>query len=62
MSRDDGGDKSVNSGVQRDQSGLNPNRVRGFGSVSGGNSAPSLNEMRAKQGAIVSKFMTCTEQ
>ena len=47
---------------RKDNSGLNPNRIRGFGSNSGDSSTridtPSLNEMRAKQGAIVAKFMT----
>ena len=49
----------------RDGSGLNPNRVRGFGSqqqqvgARGGRlETPTLNEMKAKQGAIVGKFMT----
>ena len=45
----------------RDQSGLNPNRIRGFGRQEAENKrveTPSLNEMRAKQGAIVAKFMT----
>ena len=50
----------MNKGLSKDQSGLNPNRIRGFGDVSGGKriATPSLNEMRVKQGAIVSKFMT----
>ena len=46
-------------------SGLNPNRVRGFGvqQAVGGRGGgrletPTLNEMKAKQGAIVAKFMT----
>ena len=48
------------SGQSGDKSGLNPNRVRGFGSqgVHKVVETPSLNEMRAKQGAIVAKFMT----
>ena len=44
-----------------DGSGLNPNRVKGFGYNGSSNKpleTPSLNEMRAKQGAIVAKFMT----
>ena len=45
-----------------DGSGLNPNRIRGFGSqLSNGKSGvetPSMNQMRAKEGAIVAKFMT----
>ena len=39
------------SSGMRNQPGLNPNRVRGF-------ETPSLNDMRARQGAIVAKFMT----
>ena len=48
----------------RDESGLNRNRIRGFGvqHPAGGRGArvetPTLNEMKAKQGAIVAKFMT----
>ena len=49
----------------RDMSGLNPNRVKGFGvqQPGGGNrgvrmETPTLNAMKAKQGAIVAKFMT----
>ena len=44
-----------------DGSGLNPNKVKGFGYHGSSNKpveTPSLNEMRAKQGAIVAKFMT----
>ena len=42
------------------QTGLNPSRNRGFGSGTGVSrlETPSLNDMRAKQGAIVAKFMT----
>ena len=39
----------------RGQSALNPSRMRGFGARF---ETPSLNDMRAKQGAIVAKFMT----
>ena len=74
-SSDDGGQSSAgdieimpqkNHSV-KDQSGLNPNRIRGFAGVTGGNEmnasgskveTPSLNQMMAKQGAIVAKFMT----
>ena len=44
----------------RYQTGLNPSRVRGFNGQYTANrfETPSLNEMRAKQGAIVAKFMT----
>lgn len=41
-----------------DSSGLNPNRQRGFGSTGQRIEAPTLNQMRAKQGAIVAKFTT----
>ena len=44
-----------------DNSGLNPNRIRGFGTSNSSEKVvdtPSLNQMRAKQGAIVAKFMT----
>ena len=44
--------------VGGDSSGLNPNRQRGFGSTGQRIEAPTLNQMRAKQGAIVAKFMT----
>ena len=54
---------NTSSGSGGNQSGLNPNRIRGFGSQGQGANnkrveTPSLNEMRAKQGAIVAKFMT----
>ena len=38
--------------------GLNPNRQRGFGRQQPRIETPTLNDMKAKQGAIVSKFMT----
>ena len=41
-----------------DGSGLNPSRVRGFGSSMNRATTPSLNDMRARQGAIVAKFLT----
>ena len=62
--RDDSGvGQAGNRAANKDQSGLNPNRIRGFGGSqsSGGPQrveTPSLNEMKAKQGAIVAKFMT----
>ena len=37
---------------------LNPLRPRGFGAVNTRVKTPSLNDMRAKQKAIVAKFMT----
>ena len=49
-------------GVQVDGSGLNPMRQRGFGATGTGTGTrietPSLGDMRAKQGAIVARFMT----
>ena len=60
-----GGRRGSNSGVIRQENerfgvgdGLNPNRIRGFGGSqpSGGHQrveTPSLNEMKARQGAIV---------
>ena len=38
--------------------GLDPSRPRGFGAVNTRVETPSLNDMRAKQKAIVAKFMT----
>ena len=40
------------------QPGLNPYRSRGFGMGQARVETPSLNDMRARQGAIVAKFMT----
>ena len=42
----------------KDNSGLNPNRIRGFGPQRGQGrfESPTLNQMRAQQGAIVSNF------
>ena len=38
--------------------GLNPNRQRGFGAATSKRiEAPTLNDMRARQGAVVGKFM-----
>ena len=58
--------REASGGVEAgDGSGLNPNRIRGFGvrqpvgGRGGGRlETPTLNEMKAKQGAIVAKFMT----
>ena len=46
--------------VINESSGLNPNRIRGFVSNRGQGrlETPSLNHMRAQQGAIVAKFFT----
>ena len=49
------------SGGARDQSGLNPNRQRGYSEqqvMTGRVETPSLNEMWVKQGAFESRFMT----
>ena len=43
---------------QRDIPGLYPGRQRGFQGWQRRIETPSLNDMRAKQGAVVSKFMT----
>ena len=38
--------------------GLNPNRQKGFGAASSRRiETPTLNDMRARQGAVVAKFM-----
>ena len=52
--------KKNGGGGLKDHSGLSPNRNRGFGNATGGSriDAPSVNEMRAKRSAIVTKFMT----
>ena len=50
------GSEGVNGGGQWSD-GLNPTRQRGF-SVQKRIETPTLNDMKAKQGAIVSKFMT----
>ena len=42
---------------QRGSEGLNPNRQRGFNWQTR-IVTPTLNDMKAKQGAVVSKFMT----
>ena len=42
-------------GGSSDGDGLNPNRQRGFGQRR--IETPTLNEMRARQGAVVGKFM-----
>ena len=66
LAEDVGGVGGASGGVGAgDGSGLNPNRIRGFGvqQAVGGRGGgrletPTLNEMKAKQGAIVAKFMT----
>ena len=48
------------SGSQRRMSsdGLNPNRLKGFGAAASRRiETPTLNDMRARQGAVVGKFM-----
>ena len=54
-----GGSGGVVNGVQgaRNQPDLNPYRAKGFG-ASVRLETPTMSEMRAKQGAIVAKFMT----
>ena len=47
---------SGNNGRQNDD-GLNPNRQRGFGATTRRIETTTLNEMRARQGAVVGKFM-----
>ena len=45
----------------REQAGLNPYRMKGFARQQSGSvrvETPTLSSMKAKQGAIVSKFMT----
>ena len=38
--------------------GLNPNRQKGFGAAASSRiETPTLNDMRARQGAVVGKFM-----
>ena len=57
----DFGDKRGGRGGHEDSSGLESNRQRGFGLRGNLNSrfeAPSMNEMRAKQEAVVSNFLT----
>ena len=43
---------------ERNESGLNPNRQRGFGNKNTRIETPTLMDMQAKQGAVVSKFLT----
>ena len=57
----DFGDKRGGRGGHVDSAGLVSNRQRGFGLRGNLNSrfeAPSMNEMRAKQEAVVSNFLT----
>ena len=54
-----GVDKSAEDmSVQKDQSGLNPDRQRGFGDKFPRIETPRLADMRAKQGAVVARFLT----
>ena len=42
----------------RDSDGLNPNRQKGFGAATSKRiDTPTLNDMRARQGAVVGKFL-----
>ena len=43
--------------VRQSDNGLNPNRQRGFGPTVRRIETPTLNDMRARQGAVVGKFM-----
>ena len=54
-----GGARPRNSGYNGRQhdNGLNPNRQRGFGATVRRIETPTLNDMRARQGAVVGKFM-----
>ena len=54
-----GGARPRDSGSngRQDDSGLNPNRQRGFGATMRRIETPTLNDMRARQGAVVGKFM-----
>ena len=52
------GQGGVATGVGGQGTVLNPYRSRGFGSAARRIETPSLNDMRAKQNAIVAKFMT----
>ena len=49
--------KAVGNNIDKNSDGLNPNRQRGFNAQSR-IETPTLNDMKAKQGAIVSRFMT----
>jgi len=65
--RNNAGGRAVDRIPSGDGSGLNPERARGFGmqTASAKNNqseSPSLNDMRARQGAIVVKFMTFYKQ
>ena len=53
-----GNNRGRGSGGQRGSDGLNPNRQRGFGAQRRIETA-TLNEMRARQGAVVGKFINC---
>ena len=43
--------------------GLNPNRQKGFGAAASKRiETPTLNDMRARQGAVVAKFMNFMQE
>ena len=48
--------------VQKDQSGLNPNRQRGFNDQFPRIETPRLADMKAKQGAVVARFLTFAQR
>ena len=51
---------SGNNGRQNDD-GLNPNRQRGFGATTRRIETTTLNDMRARQGAVVYEFLAKEE-
>ena len=57
-----GFDWALNVQNEKDQSGLNPNRQKGFGAPSTRIETPTLSEMKAKQDAIVARFLTFAQR
>ena len=55
--RPSGEGSRMDTGSVLDSSGLNPKRQKGFGQR-GRIETPTLNDIQAKQGAVVSKFLT----
>ena len=53
----DSDDSRSQSRMLSDSDGLNPNRQKGFGAASKRIETPTLNDMRARQGAVVGKFL-----
>ena len=55
---DNGGGASLLKNNRVPSDGLNPHRQKGFGAAASRRiEAPTLNDMRARQGAVVGKFM-----